>query len=250
MTDHPFFKSDEQGGDSSDLMKSIVETLQLLPEENTEKVALIVDAAVQDSGIARVRKLLDAEVQSSKRATDFHTLPHRSWGTTQTRFIVPAIFSAVLIGVGFLVGTGAYQGNHEEDSELYSNSEESYSSSYGGALPVSRSPVDGPTLTPLLIAVVFEFKTDSASSVSVVGDFNSWSPEAAPLNRTFSRTSRPGLTDDRTEVWTGTLLLPPGRYSYAFVVDGKVVADPVGVNFVDPDYDAVVSTIFVGETVR
>lgn len=250
MTDHPSFKSDKQLCDGDELMKRIVDTLQLMPEENPEKVALIVDAAVQDSGIARVRKLLDAEVQSTNQATDSRTLPHRSWGARKARFVAPAIFLAVLIGVGFLVGTGAYQGNHEEDRELYGDSEYVHSSLYGDAMPVSSSPLDGPTSTPLLIAVVFEFKADSASSVSVVGDFNSWSPEAAPLSRALSRTPGSGLNDDRTEVWTGTLLLPPGRYSYAFVVDGKVVADPVGVNFVDPDYDAVVSTIFVGEAVR
>lgn len=249
MTEHPSFRSDEQLSESDDLMKHIIETLQLLPEKNTEKVSLIVDAAIQDSGVARVRKLLDAEVESYKPATEIRTPPHRFWSARRSRFIASAIFAAVLIGVGFLAGTGAYQRNYEEDSELYVTLEETHPSLYGDALPVSRTSADVTGSSPLLIAVVFELKTDSASSVSVVGDFNSWSPDAAPLSRALGRSSGSGLTDN-TDVWSGTLLLPPGRYSYAFVVDGKVVADPVGVNFVDPDYDAVVSTIFVGESVR
>ena len=53
-----------------------------------------------------------------------------------------------------------------------------------------------------------------ARQVSVAGDFNGWSPEAAPLRR------GPG------GAWTGEVRLPRGRHQYMFVVDGEWVTDP------------------------
>jgi hypothetical protein len=45
-------------------------------------------------------------------------------------------------------------------------------------------------------------------SVAVVGDFNAW--EAMPL------------TDDNSDgIWTVAIPLPPGRYEYAFIIDGQ-----------------------------
>jgi 1,4-alpha-glucan branching enzyme len=64
--------------------------------------------------------------------------------------------------------------------------------------------------------VVFRFKAPAAKRVSVVGAFNGWDPQAHPLRG-----------PDREGVWTLSLLLPPGRYRYLFVVDGvRWVPDP------------------------
>lgn len=46
-----------------------------------------------------------------------------------------------------------------------------------------------------------------AGAVALVGDFNDWDPQALPLER-------------RDGAWSVTLRLAPGRYRYAFVVDG------------------------------
>ena len=51
----------------------------------------------------------------------------------------------------------------------------------------------------------------NAQAVSVVGDFNDWSLSATPLTRA-----------DSAGVWWVTVPLGPGRYRYAFVVDGTV----------------------------
>lgn len=64
--------------------------------------------------------------------------------------------------------------------------------------------------------VRFVIREPGAQRVSLVGDFNGWSRDAAPLEAS---------TDGA--VWTLTLPLAPGRYEYAFVVDGeRWVADP------------------------
>lgn len=56
--------------------------------------------------------------------------------------------------------------------------------------------------------VLFVMPAPGAHSVSVVGNFNDW--EATPLTDT---------NDDG--IWTAHIPLPPGRYEYAFVVDGR-----------------------------
>ena len=54
-----------------------------------------------------------------------------------------------------------------------------------------------------------------ASSVFLAGSFNDWNAEAAALTQVT-----PGN-------WQLELSLPPGRYEYLFVVDGKWVPDPL-----------------------
>lgn len=64
--------------------------------------------------------------------------------------------------------------------------------------------------------VRFIIQQPGAQQVSLVGDFNGWARDAMPL-----QASADGA------VWSLTLELRPGRYEYAFVVDGKRwVADP------------------------
>lgn len=64
-------------------------------------------------------------------------------------------------------------------------------------------------------AVSFVLVAPDARSVAVVGDFNGWSRDATPL--------RP----HGHGVWAATVPLPPGRYQYAFIVNGRRwVADP------------------------
>lgn len=60
-------------------------------------------------------------------------------------------------------------------------------------------------------ATQFVLVAPEASAVSVVGDFNDWSMSATPLERA------PG-----DGVWYVTVPLAPGRYRYAFVVNGAI----------------------------
>ena len=54
---------------------------------------------------------------------------------------------------------------------------------------------------------LFVMPAPGAKSVAVVGDFNGWTP--TPLS-----------DPDGDGIWTVRISLPPGRYEYAFVVDG------------------------------
>jgi len=68
-------------------------------------------------------------------------------------------------------------------------------------------------LTPSLTATVnreilFVVPALDAKNVAVVGDFNGW--EATPLS-----------DDNHDGIWTATIPLSPGRYEYAFIIDGR-----------------------------
>ena len=62
--------------------------------------------------------------------------------------------------------------------------------------------------------VVFQLNAPSARRVQLAADFTEWSRHALSL----------GLGEDG--IWQLTVVLPPGRYAYRFLVDGKWVDDP------------------------
>lgn len=60
----------------------------------------------------------------------------------------------------------------------------------------------------------------NAQEVAVVGDFSAWQP--IPLS-----------DPDGDGIWTAVLNLPPGRYEYAFLVDGQWIGkDPLADEYV------------------
>lgn len=69
--------------------------------------------------------------------------------------------------------------------------------------------------TPTPAGITFTFDHGDAGTVSLIGDFNSWSPTANPMSK------------DASGTWVATTRILPGTYQYGFLVDGqKIVADP------------------------
>jgi hypothetical protein len=62
--------------------------------------------------------------------------------------------------------------------------------------------------------VIFAARFSDAKKVLIAGDFNNWSPMSTPMVTTGNGQ------------WKMRLPLPPGRYRYRFVVDGKWMTDP------------------------
>lgn len=58
----------------------------------------------------------------------------------------------------------------------------------------------------------FTYYSRTAKQVQIVGDFNNWNPQS------FRRNNKGG--------WVISLPIPPGDYSYNYLVDGKTVRDP------------------------
>ncbi len=63
--------------------------------------------------------------------------------------------------------------------------------------------------------VAFVLNGREAVEVYLCGDFNQWVPHRLPMIR-----------HGENRLWEKRLLLPPGRYEYKFIVDGKWVHDP------------------------
>jgi len=63
--------------------------------------------------------------------------------------------------------------------------------------------------------VMFAARFDNAKRVQIAGDFNNWSAMSTPL-----------LPNGHASRWVTQLPLPPGKYRYRFVVDGKWMTDP------------------------
>lgn len=70
------------------------------------------------------------------------------------------------------------------------------------------------TPAPKNNGVSLKLVAPGAKQVFVAGSFNDWHAAAIPLRYS------PGGE------WRGELKLPPGRYEYLFVVDGKWMPDP------------------------
>jgi 1,4-alpha-glucan branching enzyme len=63
--------------------------------------------------------------------------------------------------------------------------------------------------------VTFQFEAEPECDVRLAGSFNNWDAEARPLTR-----------KDGNGTYSVTLLLPPGRHEYKFVVNGEWRVDP------------------------
>ncbi|HWX20324.1 MAG TPA: hypothetical protein VN578_10530 [Candidatus Binatia bacterium] len=79
--------------------------------------------------------------------------------------------------------------------------------------PVVAAKAPAPA-TPSTANVRFALVQPQAKLVSVCGDFNGWSPEAALMSRKEGGR------------WETALPLPAGRYQYKFFVDGHWLHDP------------------------
>ena len=81
----------------------------------------------------------------------------------------------------------------------------------------------GPVVTP--DGVRFTLEHAAATSVSVAGDFNDWSPSAHPLTRSGSGR------------WSAVVALPAGEHKFMFVVDGEQwIVPPLAEDYVDDGF--------------
>jgi 1,4-alpha-glucan branching enzyme len=74
--------------------------------------------------------------------------------------------------------------------------------------------------------VSFTLIAPEAQRVAVAGSFNQWSTTAHPLTR-----------GSRTGEWTTVVTLPPGDFSFMFVVDGaRWITPPAAEQYVDDGF--------------
>ena len=103
-----------------------------------------------------------------------------------------------------------------------------------GAVLIARPWSAGGGRESALDAFQFVLVAPQASSVALVGDFNDWDPARSPM-----RTAQ--------GVWATTVPLAPGRYRYAFLVNGvEWRADPGAPAAHDDEFGTPSSVITVG----
>ncbi|MBC8090129.1 MAG: isoamylase early set domain-containing protein [Phycisphaerae bacterium] len=100
--------------------------------------------------------------------------------------------------------------------------------------PLPVVPVSTALDAERAVPVQFVLDMPSAASVSVVGDFNEWAIDQAPMQKFASG------------AWSVTIPVKPGRHEYAFVIDGKKwMADPRAPRARDNDFGKPGSVIVV-----
>jgi hypothetical protein len=85
-------------------------------------------------------------------------------------------------------------------------------------------------------AVRFSLVAPAARRVSLVGDFNVWNAHGVAMHR---------AEDGHT--WTVDIPLAPGRHAFAYMVDGRLRADPAAPKAVEDDFGSPSSVIVVGK---
>ncbi len=79
-----------------------------------------------------------------------------------------------------------------------------------------RAPRAGSSAGTKVELVRFQIAAAGADRVVLIGDFNGWDPQAAPMERASG-----------TDTWAVTVAVPRGRHLYAFLVNGRRwLADP------------------------
>lgn len=181
---------------------------------------------------AAVEKAITPEESTTPFSAATPSLPPRSsrWGRvfrgTRPRWVwAPAAAAAVALIVYALVPAVR---NAVRPGGLSPSPERA-------ALPTAESPAsaamgrtstgDSPSqAAPNAVRYEFRFRAAHAREVCLAGDFNRWRVCDTPLRRVGE------------DVWSVSLLLPPGRYEYMFVVDGKWVTDPNAVARADDGF--------------
>lgn len=105
--------------------------------------------------------------------------------------------------------------------------------------PVNAQSISAPARTVASsnvsdVALRLELVAPTATHVAIVGDFNQWNPTSLPMRRS---------ADGRT--WEIEVRLAPGRYTYGFVVDGRVRRDPRAPQSVSDDFGIPSSVLMV-----
>lgn len=160
---------------------------------------------------------------ASDRATSADDAPLLSPPRSGVRGWIVAVVATAAVLVGFAVRSALHAPDRDRAGATSAGSR--------GLTPIAASPS-----ATLPIVQQFVFNSRLAHHVSVVGDFNGWDPLSAPMSR-----SPDG------DMWSTTIPLPPGRHSFAFMVDDSIVAlDPRAQKVRDPDLGVDASVVIVG----
>jgi hypothetical protein len=224
------------------LLPRAIESLRALPPDNPAKVEQIVAAAlaqgrVMPDGTVPAGDDTYIDVYTMDGVSPVSRLRRGAWW----RVGIGAVAAALIFGVGFVAGHAVWLEKATQQMRGVAarvTGRESWTMAAGLRKAATAGQLanvpEAAAQQPAPVATTFQIHAPKARHVAVVGDFNAWNPTATPLQRTADSTD-----------WQGVIDLAPGRHTYTFLVDGKVVPDPKAANVRDPDYDVIVSTLVV-----
>jgi hypothetical protein len=195
-------------------------------------------AAVEEEQGGRPSERAEAGRAQDARQLDTRRNTSRNWWLREHRMTFsPLAVTALAIGfaaIGSLTTAIATLGIHARGSDTLPPQRVTATSAEHRSATPERTA--GPALSGDTVYIMrFAIAAGAAHSVSVVGDFNGWAKHATPL----SPVGRHG-------VWVAEVPLPPGRYEYAFIVDGKQwIPDPLAIQRAD-DFDTHSSVVTLG----
>ncbi|HEX7089503.1 MAG TPA: hypothetical protein VF192_05165 [Longimicrobiales bacterium] len=207
---------------TDDLMETVARELSVLPPVREEAIERILELAAQqrDAGPAAQAARIEPPQHGAWRARQ------RAWAGAGL-----AAALAALLWVGVARRSAPPEARLVDPAGPAGTAGEAASPVPGAVVVADLTAADD-----ALRAVQFVLDAPGVRAVAVVGGFNDWDPAATRLERV------PGTT-----VWTTTVLLPPGRYTYAFIVDDSTwVLDPRAPRAEDPDYGVQSSVLLVG----
>jgi hypothetical protein len=197
------------------VLRRAVQTLRQLPAADADAIRRVVEAAAAQ----RVMAAADDPVVD---ATTVARPGPRRWK---------------LAGFGGLVAAAAIVGFLARGTLTRANPSAAVTSS--GASPgAPLRAAANVALDVLPVPQQFVFRSASAHSVSVVGDFNGWNAALAPMTR-----------EAGGDLWSVTIPIVPGRHSYGLMVDDSTFTlDPDArvARAKDPDLGVEASVVIVG----
>lgn len=197
-------------------------------EDSDPVIARIADAlrplpAVDDSAKARVLVAVAAERERDREAA----VRRRRWGAPRWLVASVGVAAAALVAVVVLRPSAPAS---VASSAPVSVTTPARAPAQLAAHDANSDPADAPRDVQLVL------RAPTAGRVRVVGDFNSWDAQRAPMVR-----------DAASGLWSVTLSLKPGRHVYAFVVDDTLwMRDPRAPAAPDADFGRPGSVLLVG----
>ncbi|MEO5814074.1 MAG: isoamylase early set domain-containing protein [Gemmatimonadaceae bacterium] len=178
---------------------------------------------VDDSARARVLVAVAAERERVREEELRRDLVRRG-GRTRWVVAIAGVAAAAMVGALLLREPQPTASTAVAPSSASTQTDARFAAVDGSDADVARQPVQ------------LVFRAPSAASVRVVGDFNAWDKERAPMTR-----------DAESGLWSVTLSLRPGRHVYAFVVDDTLwMRDPRATAAPDADFGRPGSVLLVG----
>jgi hypothetical protein len=198
------------------VVRRAIDELRRLPSVEPGAVRRVVAAAAA----ARVAPAVDEPVAPLE-------------STRRVRVSILIGVAAAAAFVGFSI-RGAW--THEPaqgQTATFASTTDAASSATTSLRAVASSPNDA-----LPIPQQFVIHSNTAHRVSVVGDFNRWNPESAPMTRS-----------PNSALWSVTIPILPGRHMYGFIVDDSTFTldpDPRFPKARDSDLGVEGSVVIVG----